>query len=436
MVEEKLEAVVGMSRKWDAREAGKEVARSAIEKLSTPPDFFLLFSTIHYKDHGGFEEFLNGVWDVLPEGTPLVGGTVVGFMNNYGCYARGATGLAVSYPNIDVVLGFGKNTKRNPKKAVKQCSEMIKKGIESSNYKNKFLFNFVSGPSVMKIPGQGLKKVVDSGFMSKFIPLAFGLSQYLLQKGFGREDEIFEYIVKNLPEFKMILGTSMDDNKGISHYLFFNKEILTNSVVNLAISTDIDLDVCTTHGMKVTDNKFDITKLSRNKHIIREINNKPAVPELYKILNWPKGFLNEKTMMSIIPYYPISLKRHGREVPVVMPFILKDSIMTPCVIDDGEVSILTISGKNLLDAMKTNLESLDKIKPEFVLCSTCVTILQTFGYKMDTIRTEILNKLNDKPFILFFSAGEGTYSPDKGITYANMSFNTALFGKDDNMITT
>ena len=69
--ESKLEASVGLSRLWDAREAGREVARTAIEKLSRPPDFFLLFSTIHYEKHGGFEEFLAGVWDVLPKGTPL-----------------------------------------------------------------------------------------------------------------------------------------------------------------------------------------------------------------------------------------------------------------------------------------------------------------------------------------------------------------------------
>ena len=120
MAEKKLEAAVGMSRKWDAREAGKEVARSTIEKLSAPPDFFLLFSTIHYEKHGGFEEFLNGVWDILPEGTPLVGGTVTGFMNNYGVYTRGTTALAVSNPDMDVVIGSGKNTKRNPKKAARQ----------------------------------------------------------------------------------------------------------------------------------------------------------------------------------------------------------------------------------------------------------------------------------------------------------------------------
>ena len=49
--ESSLEVALGMSRKWDAREAGREVAREVIQKLKTPPSFFLLFSTIHYEKH-------------------------------------------------------------------------------------------------------------------------------------------------------------------------------------------------------------------------------------------------------------------------------------------------------------------------------------------------------------------------------------------------
>ena len=69
-----LKAGVGLSRKWDAREAGREVAETALEKLDgEKPKFFLLFSTIHYENYGGFQELLNGVWEVLPDGTPLIG---------------------------------------------------------------------------------------------------------------------------------------------------------------------------------------------------------------------------------------------------------------------------------------------------------------------------------------------------------------------------
>ena len=428
MIEQKFEAAVGMSRKWDAREAGREVARDTIEKLSRPPDFFLLFSTIHYEKHGGFQKFLNGVWDVLPKGTPLIGGTVVGFMNNYGCFTRGATALAASYSNMDVAIGFGKNTKRNPKKAAKQNTEMIEKKLALSSYKNKFLLNFVSSAKVMKIPGQGYKKVIDSGLASRFVTIFFGLSQYLFQKGSGREDEFFEEIIKKMPDYSMILGTSVDDYKGIRNYQFFNTTVSTDSVVNLGLTSDLNVDAYTTHGMKTTDIKFKITKLSRDRHIIQKINGQPAVKTLLELLDWPEGYLNEKTMFHRILYYPICIKRNMRDVPVVMPFILKDAIVTPCQVDKSEVSILTVSGKDLIASMEENINYFDNIKPEFGLFSACGTILQTLGYKTDLIRRTILDYFKEKPFLMFFCAGEGSYSPNNNIHYANMSFNSAIFG--------
>jgi hypothetical protein len=305
---------------------------------------------------------------------------------------------------------------------------MIKKGFSKSKYNNKFLLNLIAGPCRMKIPGKGYTFVVDSGIVSKFVMQAFGISQYLLQKGFGREDEVFEEIVKKLPDVYMILGTAMDDYKGISHYQFYNDKIYTNSILSLGISIDINLDVFTTHGMKQTDIKFDITKISKNKHIIHEINHKPAVPELSRILDWPEGFLTDKTMLKTILYYPISIKRHSREVPAVIPFILKDSIMVPCMIDEGNVSILTVSGNNLAKSIKHNLNHFEKICPEFGLFSSCVTIFETLGYNLNIVKKDLSDYFGEKPFLMFACAGEGTYSPENKITYANMSYNTAIFG--------
>ena len=83
-VHSRLEASIGHSRKWDAYAAGREVAETAIKNLKHPPSFFVVFSTMHYRKNGGFRKFLDGIWEILPDGTPLIGGTVAGFINNYG----------------------------------------------------------------------------------------------------------------------------------------------------------------------------------------------------------------------------------------------------------------------------------------------------------------------------------------------------------------
>ncbi|KYK23233.1 hypothetical protein AYK24_07795 [Thermoplasmatales archaeon SG8-52-4] len=349
-----------------------------------------------------------------------------------GCYARGATALGISYRDMDIVVGYGKNTKRNPKKATRNSINMIKEGLSNSKYKNKFLLNLVSGPEIPSMPGLGRKKIIKSGFVSKFAMQAFGISQKLLQKGLGREDEIFEQIANELPDYHIILGALMDDERGLRNYQFLNKDVLTNYTINLGLSMDIDLDVCTTHGMKKTDLNFEITKLNKDKHIIHEINHKPAVPELLRLLDWPEDFLNDKTMYKTILYYPISLKREKREVPIVMPFILKNSIMIPCMIDKGPSSILTMSGNSLVDAMKENLSYFKQINPKFGIGTFCITILETLGNNLNTVREDLLDYFKDKPFLMFVCAGEGTYNPKRSLTYANMSFNTAIFGENKN----
>jgi hypothetical protein len=426
-----FEAAIGISRLWDAREAGREVAHDAIRQLHRPPDFLMVFCTIHYEQHGGMEEFLKGVWDVLPINTPLIGGTVAGFMNNKGVFSRGATALAVADSDMNIAIGYGRNTKRNPKKAVNESLKMIEGKIKRSSCGNKLIFTFVSGTSVMKIPGHGYKKVLDSGMASKFAIPLFGMSQYLFQKGFGREDEIFFETVKKLPDFHVILGASMDDYKGISNYQFFNQKIMTNSVVNLAITTNCPLDVCTTHGMRPSKTKFTISKLSRNKHIIHKINGKPAVPELLRILHWPEGFLDEKTVLRRILYYPISSRSNGKEIPSVMAAIVNKSIISPCILEEGEVNIMTVSGKNLISAMQRNLDHYKEMNPNFGFFSTCITILESLGNKNYMIQDQLAKYFKEKPFLMIFSPGEGTYGPNRELTYANMSFNTVIFGEED-----
>jgi hypothetical protein len=235
----KIEVSIGLSRKWDAREAGREVAKSAIKNLKKPPSFFLLFSTIHYKDHGGFQKFLNGVWEVLPKGTPLIGGTVACFMNNYGCYARGATALAVSYLNMDISVGLGKHTKLNPKNAAKICSNYIKSGLKNSKYSNKLLINIISAPTVPKLPMLGRNNFIKSRFFG-WMASNIGVRLFsLFGHGLGKEDDLIDELTKLLPDYYFIGGSSVDSGKYLNNYQFIEDQVFTNSVVALGCKIDL-----------------------------------------------------------------------------------------------------------------------------------------------------------------------------------------------------
>ena len=150
-----FKAAVGLSQKWDAYDAGREVVIDTLNKLGegVEPKFFIIFSTIHYKEHGGFKKLLEGARDVLPEGIPLIGGTIQGFIIPQGCFVRGVAALAVYYPQMDVAVGFGKNTRRNPKHAAMECIKMIKPTLDKSQFENGFLYNMISDTIVGLITG-------------------------------------------------------------------------------------------------------------------------------------------------------------------------------------------------------------------------------------------------------------------------------------------
>ncbi|MDG6218052.1 MAG: FIST N-terminal domain-containing protein [Candidatus Thermoplasmatota archaeon] len=425
-----FEASVGMSRKWDAREAGREVAENTLKKLKHKPSFFLLFSTIHYEKNGGFQELLEGVYEILSIDIPLIGGTVTGFMNNYGCYSHGTTALAVSSPNMDIAVGYGKNTKRNPKKAARICSNMILSKLKDSKFNNKFLLNLISSSEMPNIPILGRKKIIKTGRLSsKLFMSMFWISEYFFQKGHGRDDEVIEEVIKNLPDYNILSGGTIDDGAALNNYQFFNNIVLTNSIVSLGMRTNFNLNVKTTHNMKKTDTILNITKTSGDGHIIHKINNQPAVGEFTKTLNWPEDFLTEKNWFRTNYYFPVGFKPNSKDHdfgPRLLGVIIGDSFVTPIRSQESCSSVLTTSGQRILDAIDINLKNYP-CKPSFGLISSCATRLETMGSNIYQAKNMIEKYFDNNPFIVFYVGGESTYSPEVGLNYMNFSFNSALF---------
>jgi len=420
-----FKAGVGLSRKWDAREAGREVALTTLEKLGDKkPDFFLLFSTIHYEKYGGFQEFLAGVWDILPEGTPLIGGTVAGFIIPQGCFTRGATALAVSYPNMDVAVGIGRNTKRAPHLAAKQCAEMIKRGLRGSRYENKFLIDVISGPTIPKLSFFN-KKVIKSKILENVIPILFHISEKILQKGVGREEEILDELIKNLPEYSIIGGSTYDDNKMTRNYQFYSKYIFTNSIVALALCSELVPSINTTHGLKETDTKLEITGLRGEDRIIYEINNNPAADEFLKALDWPREYLNEKAYLKTY-FTPLGFKKNGVLFPEIIGYFIGNSIICGYKIKDNDLYLLSASGKSLMNSIDLNLE-IFKDKEIFMAFGICCAImLQTLGSNVFHIQRKLLEVFGESPFLLLYGAGIDAYTPQKGGYHINMAFNMGI----------
>jgi hypothetical protein len=49
------------------------------------------------------------------------------------------------------------------------------------------------------------------------------------------------------------------------------------------------------------------------------------------------------------------------------------------------------------------------------------------GSKIYQAKERIQKYFGENPFIVFYVGGESTYSPENGLNYVNMSFNSAVF---------
>jgi hypothetical protein len=421
-----LKTAVGLSRKWDAREAGKEVAKSTLDKLGAKPDFFLLFSTIHYEKHGGFQEFLNGVWDVLPEGTPLVGGTVAGFMNNYGCYTRGATALSASYKNMDVAVGVGHNTKRSPKKAGSTASNMIIEKLKDNNYENKFLFPVISGPTLPKSKRFGTMKIVDDKNSSKLLSKLTNVSTRVSQIGLGRESEVLDGLCKNMNEYALIGISSNDDNRYLNHYQFHNNKIYTNSVVTLGICTDLNVFINTSYGLKPTGKKAKITGSENWNYVIKSLDGKSAVNMFFENVGISKEIVNVNNIHRITPFLPIGCYHDdGTLHPYPVASFLGDYLLLGHNTISDEIEFLSASGASLLDAVDESMRSLPE-SPLFMIISSCAGRLETLGKEIYHVREKIMER-TDKNFIVLYGLGEEKKESMKPPHLLQESFNVASF---------
>jgi hypothetical protein len=411
MDEPKFEASVGMSRKWDAREAGREVAENTIQKLSSPPDFLLLFSTIHYEKHGGFQEFLNGVWDVLPEGTPLIGGTVVGFMNNYGCFTRGASALAISYSNMDVSIGIGHNTKKNPDKAAYNCSKSIIKKLKNSVYKEDFVFQLVSGPTMPHFPGFGSGFILKGKIRSSLASRLIEISTKSLQKGIGREEEVLEKMSKSMEQSNIMSGSCSDDMKLSNNYQFFNKEICNNSVVAIGFKSDRQMNLRYGHGFhKLFDQTLNVTEKSFGGKIIKKINHVDAVSEFIKAIHWSDDMLNERLHEKTF-FFPLGFEYPDKTLsPAAIGAILGGGFSFSFKTNSDNLYVLTASGRSIVNAINACMEGDSLLTFGISCCANLVTLGDDIYHVQEYIQKYLRN------FLIIFTLGEGVYMPSERIS--------------------
>ncbi|OQA30631.1 MAG: FIST N domain protein [archaeon ADurb.Bin336] len=413
---------IGTSQNWNPELAAEDAINQALKNMPERPSFMFLYSTIHYENNKGFEKILKKIYTYVPEKTPLVGGTVAGFMNNSGCYTRGITLLVAYSDEIFVTHGIGKNSKLDPKKAAKDCANQIKKAT-IGEWNNKILINLVASGIILKVPFQGNKKILNiPNFLDPIVSPALTIVTKFLGVGLGREDEILEQLVKELDGFNILGGSTLDDNKWEKGYQFFNNTVNTNSIVGLAIFTNNEINIKSTLGLKRTGIKVSATKIGLYNSLIEKIDGHGATTKLFEKLNWPKEYLNESLHRKTL-YYPFCYTKGNQLCSRVLALVVGENLVFTNKID-SEMELGIASGKSLIDSINPHLE---KTSPKLELYTACCATLEALGRNTFSVYKKIIEKKKEEPFLLIFLSGEDAYTPGKKLIRLNESFNSLKF---------
>lgn len=408
----------------DPAEAGKEVVTTALKRIRNKPKFFMLFSTIHYaKQKGGLETLVKAAYESLPPRTPLIGGTMIGFINNYGCYNRGVTGMAIYADGMDFAVGVGHNTKRNPEKAAQECANRIIEKLSDSKYKNKYFLSFISTTTIPKIQQTKGQRIVK-----KFIGIDLFLNVFdklskQMQVGLGRDDTVIKAFTRNLGDrYNGIGGATFDDISAVENYQFVDDKVLANSIVSVGISTNGKFDINTTFGLKPTGKKLRITK-TIGDYIISEINNKPALGEFLRIMGWESSILDEQLFRKVF-HYLLAQKCGKRLEPRLFAFVYGDSFVFPMKPNTNE-DLEIYSSPSGEDLLKSYEELFNKKTYKNGLIISCGTRLETLGNKIFELKTKIFDKFIKGDYIMLFAGGEYSKIPNEptlAMYHSNNSF--------------
>jgi hypothetical protein len=220
--------------------------------------------------------------------------------------------------------------------------------------------------------------------------------------------------------------SSIDNNDMLENYQFFGKKVFSNVIVAMGLSTDLEVKVNTTYGLKYTPRKLKISKTTNGGRYIQKINNRPAISEFLSAIGWPDDFIDERLYRKSF-FTPLACEKNGILFPNVLGVCIGKDIVVGYKIEGDELRLMHASGKSLISAIDDNISSFKK-DPKIVFVVSCSARLETLGSKIFLEGEKTAAYFNNVPFLITFAGGEDAYSIEKGKRHVNESFNVVTLG--------
>ena len=272
----------------------------------------------------------------------------------------------------------------------------------------------ISAPTIPEIPFLGRINVVKSQFFGWIATHIITRLANFLGTGLAKEVTIIDNLVSNLPDYKMIGGSTVDDGKMLTNYQFVNNQVHINSVVVLGCCIDKPILLNGDISLHRTDKKFEITDTALDGYIITKINNRPAKTEFFNLLNFPEELLKELDLFyyKIVDYFPITFEENEERV-LGIGGIFGDNLVTSHRIDGKHAVLLTVTGKEILDKVQHLLQQYDNNSFPFLLSFSSAIYPFILRRRTFDIKTLLDQKLEKTPYLMVFPMVENIRIADE-----------------------
>jgi len=413
---------IGISDLQNGYQAAISAAKQAAMQSSKgkKPSFSLVFVSSKYNPK--IKEVVKGINIIL--GNNWIGCTTDKELNSIIGYSEGTIEvLCIDTKYMHFGIGISEDYRKNPAEEAKKATM---KAIENCPAERS---RFATA-QFMRGTKKGFAEIVrNPPYFVYFVLTFIGGTYYKNKKAIpGMESEFLEGIKSVIGSFLPIIGASASSdiekmlNFNAENYVFANGKYYKDGAVVCFVVSELYFSYGFSHSYIPTDIRGIITKTSKDKKIIEEINDKPAVEEFRKgVLKIRKKFsldeLFEKifarkyeNVLLFIKYPALIIDSFGNSYPLAFrPDPEGKVIISPQRIDKNISFVLGKYNKN-----KATEETPDSIKkmiknigtPIFCLIFSCAA--RGFLLHKSGLMNKFVNNLNNtlQSYLGFYANGE------------------------------
>lgn len=365
-----ISAGVGLSKKLDSFDAGKEAAAIACEKAGGGNiSLVIVFSSIKFDQ----AQMLKGVRSVTGS-APLVGCSDAGEIVVEGPFKKAVAVIVLRSDAMTISTGLGSKIDKDARAAGREVAEAVKKQGQIS-------------PKVMMILPDGLA---------------------------GNGADIVRGVQDVLgAHFPVVGGSAGDDFLFKQTYEYFNQDVLSACVPGVLFGGDISFGIGVRHGWSPIGEPRKVTEAKAN--VIKKLDGKPAVSIYEDYFGKRAEELREEPLARMAITYPLGMSVEGIDEYLIRDTISvgpDGSLVCAAEVPQGsEVRLMVGSKEAAIEAAraatKQSVEGLKGKRPAFSLIFNCIARDKLLGRKAQDEISAIKGELGeDVPIIGFYTYGE------------------------------